>query len=188
MAGILALWLPIVLAAVIVFVASSIIHMFLPYHKNDFKGLSDEDGVMEALRRFDIPPGEYVIPYAGGDAEVMKSEEFRAKAAQGPTAFMTVLPKGDPFNMGSQLIQWFVYCLVVSFFAAYVAAAALDPGAHYLAAFRFAGFTAFVSYGAGVWQRSIWFKQSWSTTLKSTFDALVYGLLTGGIFGWLWPS
>ena len=28
----------------------------------------------------------------------------------------------------------------------------------------------------------------WSTTAKHTIDGLVYSLLTGGIFGWLWPS
>ena len=35
---------------------------------------------------------------------------------------------------------------------------------------------------------SIWYKRSWSTTWKSMFDALVYGLFTGGVFGWLWPK
>lgn len=187
MVGLTALWLPILIAAVFIFVASSIIHMFLPYHRKDFKGLPDEDGVLDALQKFDIPAGDYVIPYAGGDMEVMKSEEFKAKAAKGPVAFMTVLPKGDPFAMGAQLTQWFIYCVVVSVFAAYVSGRALAPGAEYLAVHRFAGVTAFAGYGLALFQRSIWYKQAWSTTLKSVFDALLYGMLTGGVFGWLWP-
>jgi len=99
-----------------------------------------------------------------------------------------VLPKGDPFNMGTQLIQWFIYCLLVSVIAAYVTGRALPAGVDYLQVFRFAGCTSFVAYAVGQWQRSIWFSQSWATTAKSTFDGLVYGLLTAGAFGWLWPS
>ena len=44
------LWLPILLSAVVVFAASSIIHMVLPYHRNDFKKLPDEEGFLAALR------------------------------------------------------------------------------------------------------------------------------------------
>jgi len=36
MVPIAALWIPILLSAVIVFVASSIIHMLLPYHRSDY--------------------------------------------------------------------------------------------------------------------------------------------------------
>jgi len=188
MVALTALWLPVLVAGAVVFFASSIIHMFLPYHRKDFGGLPEEDKVMEALRGVDVPPGDYVMPYAGGDPQVMKSDEFRAKVEAGPVAFMTVLPKNDPMAMGPQLMQWFVYCVVVSVFAAYVTSRALGPGAEYLSVHRFAGVTAFAAYGLALAQRSIWFHQSWTTTFKSMFDALVYGMLTGGIFGWLWPS
>jgi hypothetical protein len=187
MVGVLALWLPILLAAVLVFVASSIIHMFLPYHRTDHGKVPDEDAVMDAMRGFNIPPGDYVVPQAGSP-EVLKSEEFQAKAKEGPVWFMTILPAGDPFAMGGQLAQWFAYCVLVGVFAAYIAGRALGPGAPYLSIFRFAGCTAFIGYGLAHLQRSIWYKQAWSTTLKNLFDALVYGLLTAGSFGWLWPD
>ena len=184
-----ALWLPILLSAVFVFVASSIIHMFLPYHKNDFDRVPDEDGVMDALRGFEIPAGDYVIPYAGS-TEVLRSEEFQEKAKRGPTAFMTVLPAGDPFHMGSQMIQWFVYCLVVSIFAAYVTGRVWSPEWEYLMTFRVAGAVAFAGYGLALWQRSIWYKQKWSTTIKTTFDAFLYALLTAGAIAGIgnWPQ
>jgi hypothetical protein len=35
---------------------------------------------------------------------------------------------------------------------------------------------------------TIWYKRSVVTSLKSTFDSLVYGCLTAGAFGWLWPG
>lgn len=188
MVGVLALWLPVLVAAVFVFLASSVIHMAFTYHRKDYGQVPREDEVMAALRGFDIPPGDYVIPYAGGDPEVLRSEAFREKASKGPVAFMTVLPAGDPFDMKAQLTQWFLYSVVVSIFAAYIAGRALEPGADYLEVFRFSGATAFAGYGLALMQRSIWYNQAWSTTLKNLFDALVYALLTAGAFGWLWPA
>jgi hypothetical protein len=186
MVSLMSLWLPILLSAVFVFVVSSIIHMLLPYHRSDFGKVPTEDEVMDALRKFEIPPGEYVIP-CPGSPEVMKSPEFIEKTKRGPVAFMTVLPNG-PLAMGKQLIQWFVYCVVVGIFAAYVASRAVTPDSDYLAVFRFVGCTAFLCYAVALWQNSIWYSRAWSTTLKSTFDSLVYALFTAGTFGWLWPG
>ena len=187
MVGVLALWFPVLLAEVLVFVASSIIHMFLPYHRSDYLGVPDEDGLMDALRGFNIPPGDYVVPRAGSP-EAMKSEEFQAKAKKGPVVFMTVFPSGNPFSMGGQLAQWFAYCVLVGIFAAYIAGRALEPGAEYFSVFRFAGCTAFLGYGLAHLQRSIWYKQAWSTTGKNLFDALIYGLLTAGALAGFWPE
>ncbi|MGD8726694.1 MAG: hypothetical protein PVH40_03565 [Gemmatimonadales bacterium] len=186
MVSLLSLWLPILLSAVFVFVVSSIIHMFLPYHRSDFGPVPDEDGVRDALGKFKIPPGDYVIPYAGG-AEAMRSPEFRDKTEEGPVAFMTVLPNGQPSMVGS-LALWFAYCLVVGVFAAYITSRAVVPGDPYLTVFRFAGASAFMGYGLALLQNSIWYKRNWMATLKSMFDALIYALCTAGVFGWLWPS
>jgi len=180
-----ALWMPIVIAAVIVFAASSLIHMVLPFHQSDYRRLPKEDDVMAALRRFSIPPGDYLVPCAGSPKD-MNNPAFVEKMTKGPVMFATVMPSGRP-SMGPQLAQWFVYCVVVGVFAAYIAGRALGPGAHYLAVFRFAGATAFVGYSLALWQNTIWYKRNWVVTLKSTVDGLLYGLLTAGTFGWLWP-
>lgn len=185
MVSILDLWLPILVAAVLVFIASSIIHMLLKYHQTDFSALPDEEGVMNALRPFGIAPGEYVMPHASTNAE-RASEEHKEKAAKGPVVFLNVFPNGVP-DMGRSLIHWFVYCIIVGIFAAYIASRAFDAGDHYLDVFRFAGATAFIGYSLALMQNSIWYKRAWSATLKSMFDGLIYGLLTGGAFGWLWP-
>jgi len=181
------LWLPIVLGSVLVFVSSSVIHMFLSYHKSDFKKLPDEEGAMAALRPLDIPPGDYVMPFASG-MEAMKSEEFKEKVDKGPVAFFTVLAPGAMFNMGPQLVQWFAYSLLVGVFAAYVGGRTLEAGAEYLEVFRLTGTVAFACYALALPQRSIWYKQSWATTGRSMFDGLIYALLTAGAFGWLWPA
>ena len=185
MVPVMSLWLPILISAVFVFVASSVIHMMLPYHKSDYGKVPAEDDVMDALRKFNVPPGDYMVPRCGSPNE-MKAPAFVEKMNKGPVIVMTVMPNG-PWSMGSNLAQWFVYCVVVGIFAAYLTGRSVGPGTSYLEVFRFAGATAFTGYALALWQDSIWYKRAWSTTIKNTFDGLVYGLLTAGTFGWLWP-
>lgn len=185
MAFLASLWLPIVLSAVFVFVISSVIHMMLQYHKNDFKRLSSEDAVMDALRKFEIPEGDYLMPCAG-TAKAMRSPEYLAKLNKGPVALMTFMKSGKP-EMGKSLVLWFLYSVVVSIFAAYIADRAVGPGADYLQVFRFVGCSAFMGYSFALCQNSIWYKRNWSATIRSMFDGLIYALVTAGAFGWLWP-
>ena len=184
MVSVVSLWLPILVAAVLVFVVSSVIHTVLKYHQSDFGAVPDEAKVRSGLQG--LPPGDYVVPHAPSN-EARQTEEFKAKMREGPVAFLTVLPPGD-IKMGSSLAQWFGYCLLVGLFAAYVAGEALPAGARYLDVFQIAGAVAFAGYGLALLQGSIWYKRKWSSTLKSVFDALIYGLVTAGTMGWLWPG
>ncbi len=140
---------------------------------------------MDALRAFDIPQGEYVIPHADS-GEAMKDPAFKEKLEKGPVAFLTVCSRD--FQMGKSLLLWFLYCLLVGLFAAYLTGRALGPGAHYLEVFRFSGTVAFGGYALALLQNSIWYKRGWSSTLKSVFDGFLYALVTAGTFGWLWPA
>ena len=185
MVSLLDLWLPILLSGVFVFIASSVLHMVLKYHNTDFKKVPDEDQVTSALNSFNIPPGDYYFPYAE-DQKDMNTDTYKAKMDKGPVWFFTVLPKGQ-INMTANLIQWFLYSLIVSLFAGYIASRALSPDAYYLDVFRFTGATAFMGYSLALMQNSIWYKRSWSATFKSMFDGLIYALFTAGTFGWLWP-
>jgi hypothetical protein len=185
MTALSALWLPILLSAVIVFVVSSIIHMASPWHKSDYPKMPNQDKVMETIRPLAIPPGDYMIPRPDTRAE-MQSPEFLEKLNKGPVIVMTVMPNGR-MSMASSLGGWFIYLVVVGLFAGYVASRALASGAAYLSVFRFVGATAFVGYALALWQMSIWYRRSWTTTMKATVDGLIYALLTAGTFGWLWP-
>ncbi|HVO52572.1 MAG TPA: hypothetical protein VMV60_16380 [Thermoanaerobaculia bacterium] len=178
------LWLPILLSAVAVFIVSSIIHMFLGYHSADYRRLPAEDEFMAAVRKLDIPPGDYMVPCPASHA-AFKDPAFQEKFKAGPRAMMTVF--GPYTGMGAQLGLWFLYAVLISVTAAYISGRALAPGAHYLKVFRFAGATAFYGYSLAHLQASIWYKRSWGTTLRNVFDGLVYGLVTAGFFGWLWP-
>lgn len=184
MVALSALWLPILLSAVIVFVASSIMHMVLPYHKGDYKQLPNEEGLLSTLRSASLKPGLYIFPYC--DHKDMKSPAVQEKFKQGPVGMMTIRPSGVP-AMPKFLVQWFVYCLVIGFFVAYLTGHTVGPNTHYLAVFRVAGTAAFLAYGLGNLSNGIWKGQPWSMTIKEVIDGLIYGLLTAGTFGWLWP-
>lgn len=185
MVPVASLWLPILVSAVIVFVASSILHMVLPIHKGDYKRVVQEDEFMEAVRRLKIEPGDYMVPCPTSMA-AMKDPAFIGKVKRGPLVIMTV-SAGRSMSMAGNLIQWFIYAVVVSIFAAYISGRAVGPGTDYLQVFRFAGCTAFVGYSLALAQFSIWYRRNWGTTIKSMIDGLIYGLLTAGVFGWLWP-
>ena len=179
-----ALWLPILLSAVIVFVASSIIHMVLPYHRSEYHQLPDEENLLATLRGAGLKRGFYNFPFC--THKDMKSPAVLEKFKQGPVGFITVYPPGPP-NMGKFLGLWFGYCLVIGLFVAYLTAHTVAPGALYPAVFRVVGTAAFLAYGLGNLSNSIWKGQPWSMTLKESFDGLIYALLTAGTFGWLWP-
>ena len=179
------LWLPLVLAAVIVFIASSVIHMGPLWHRSDFPQLPREAEVLSALKPLALPPGDYMLPRAG-DMTIYKSPEFTAKLNAGPVAVMTVLPNGR-ISMGRNLGLWFVYLLVVSTAVALIASRTLPVGAVYPHVFKVTGAVAFLGYALALCQQSIWYGRGWGLTLKSFLDGAIYAALTAGTFAWLWP-
>ncbi len=180
------LWIPILVSAVIVFFASSILHMVFKYHRADIHGFKNEDEVRETLRRQNAAPGMYFIPYCS-DMKEMQQEAMKKKFVDGPVAIVTVRPSGM-VNMGPMLGQWLVYCLVISLFSAYIASVTLPLGTHYLTVFRVVGTVAWLAYSAAHVSAGIWKSQPGSAVIKDVFDGLIYALLTAGTFGWLWPK
>jgi hypothetical protein len=181
-----ALWLPILLSAVFVFLASSVIHMALPYHKSDCGKLANEDAVRDGVRKANPAPGEYMFPRPNSMKE-MADPEMVKKYKEGPVGMLIVFPNDVP-AMGKALFQWFVYCVFVSFTAAYLSTLALPNGVGYSTVFRFIGTIAIVIYGTCNVTNSIWKGSSWMTTSKFALDGVIYGLVTAGTFGWLWPA
>jgi hypothetical protein len=177
------LWLPILASGIAVFIASSLIWTVVQYHNSDWQKLPDEEAARQALKG--TAPGQYSVPHAA-DGKARQSPEWQAKYKEGPTAMMVVFPRGS-LAMGKQFVQWIVYCLVISLFVAYVAAATLPAGTVYLKVFQVTGTTALLAYAGGAAAGSIWFGHTWGRTMKDILDGLIHGLLTAGIFGWLWP-
>ena len=185
MTSLASLWLPILLSAVFVFIASSVIHMALPWHKKDFRGVPKEQEVAAALRPFAIPPGDYMLPKPESMKQ-LRSPEYADRLAKGPVLMMTVMPNGMT-AMGGLLGKWFVYLLVVALLAAGVASHVLPPGADSHSVFHVIGLTAFAGLALALWQMSIWYHRSMATTVRSTIDGLIYAIIMGATFGWLWP-
>lgn len=184
MVGIGALWMPIVVSALLVFVASFVAWVVLPHHKSDWKRLPNEEAVRKALTK-EIPPGQYVVPFAA-DAKAMEDADYRRKCEEGPAGILTMRRPGRP-SLGKPLVLSFLYYIVVAAAVAYVTGRALPTGARYLEVFRISGTTAMMAYAGALATEAIWFGRPWSVTLKEMADGVGYGLLTAGAFGWLWP-
>lgn len=178
------LWLPTVLSAVFVFVASSVVHMVLQWHQADYRKLPDEDGTLEALRRTGVGPGQYMFPCAASMKE-MGTPEMCAKFARGPIGTLIVRPGGS-LQMGKALGTWFAFCLVVSVFVGYLTGLAKAPGTD--GVFRIAATVATLAYAFSSVTDSIWKGVAWSTTARFVVDGLVYAAITGATFTWLWPA
>ena len=180
------LWLPILLSAIGVFIASSILHMALKFwHMPDYHGFSNEDEVGAAIRKSNPAPGMYMLPFC--KMEDMKKPEAQEKFKRGPVGFMILRVGGMP-NMGKGLVLWFIFCLVVSFFAAYVAGSTLAGGTAGVQVFRVIGTVGFMAYAFGALPMGIWYGQPWKAVTKDVIDGLIYGLVTGAIFAALWPA
>ncbi|HET9065559.1 MAG TPA: hypothetical protein VFN22_07070 [Gemmatimonadales bacterium] len=186
MTSLAALWLPIVLSTVFVFIASSIIHMVLPWHKSDWAGLPDEAGFRRLVGPMAIPPGDYTVPHCGSMKE-MGSEAFQAKMNEGPVMIVTVRPNRQA-GMAPMFVGWTIAVLVASLIAACVAATTMAPGAAIEQVWHTTGLVAFGIYGFGGWPESIWYGRKVSTAIKNTVDALIYAVVTALTFGWFWPA
>lgn len=178
---ILTLWQPIIASAVLVFIAGSVIWMVMPWHRTDWSRTPDEEAVRAALKGCE--PSMYTVPNCP-DPKMFKDPDMQKKLIDGPQAFITVVPSGLP-AMGGKLAMMFGYNLLVAVICAYLLSRTVGAGADYLMVFRVTGTVAFVAYGVAYVQESVWFGRDWSMTVKTFLDALIYAVLTGGVFGWL---
>lgn len=179
------LWLPIVVSGVLVFVASAIFWMVLPFHKSDYRGLPDEESLRAALNKQKLAPGQYMFPWCK-DMKSMEDPAFKKKQEEGPVGSL-ILRASGPYNMNLSLVLSLLYNLGVAVFVAYLAGRTLPEGAHYLSVFRVAGTVTILAYCGAQFYPSIWMGRPWSVTFKDLADGVIYGLLTAGVFGWLWP-
>jgi hypothetical protein len=182
-----ALWLPTLLSAVAVFFLSSIIHMVVPWHKNDYMAFPNEDAVLDALRPHNLATGEYMAPKPATRQD-MTSPAFVEKVKRGPLVIMNIA-QGDSVSMGRPLVLWLVYVIVVSALAGHIAFGA--SGGHpddSRIIFHTVALTSLLAYAGALWQQTIWFRKPWLSSFKGTFDGLIYAVVTGVIFVYLWPK
>lgn len=186
MAFLIDLWLPIVVAAVVVFVLSSVIHMVLPIHKGDYGRMPNEDPILDAIRESGVEPGTYSLPGCTSMSE-LADPEMQAKFERGPVGYVTILAPGLP-AIGPRLLQWFALSIGIAVLAAYVGHHTLVSGAEASAVLRVTGCVAVAGFALGAIQDSIWKGVPWRISLKLVADGVVYGLAAGASFAWLWPA
>lgn len=184
MISLTSLALAIIVSAAVVWVASAIVWMVLPWHKTDFKAVNNEEAARGALQG--LPPGQYDIPHCTSPAE-MKEPEMARRFNEGPTGFITIKANGIP-SMGGAMLASFVFYVAVGVVVAYIASRTLPAGTDYLKVFQITAAVAWVAHSFGVTTDAIWFGRPWSSVGKTLLDGFIYALLTGGVFGWLWPA
>ena len=176
-----ALFLPIVLSAIVLFFCSFLSWMVLRLHAKDWGKLKNEDDFLKATKDLELTEGSYMFPHCNGSSD-MKSEEFKKKMQEGPNGVITVFPKTD---MRRNLGLTFLYFLVVSFCLAYLTSLAHERGAEFMEIFRFVSTAGLMTYLAAIICHAIWFN---SRIIGHIIEALIYAVVTGAIFGWLWPG
>jgi hypothetical protein len=183
--SLVSLWLPVLVSAVVVFIAASIVWTVLPHHRTDWSPVPNEDTLLQAIRDLGLGRGQYVFPHAM-TPEGSKAEGAAEKVKRGPVGSLTIWSAP---NMPKSMLLHFLWVLAVSFMVGYITYAIGIPGGEpYLRVFRIAGTVAVLAYAAAEIPQAIWFGRTWGSTWKSVIDGVVYGLLTGGVFGWLWPG
>jgi hypothetical protein len=174
------LWLPIIVSGVGLFFASWAAWMLLPHHKPEWKGLPDENTVMNTLRN--IPPGQYMFPYAATPADC-KSKEFKQRLEAGPRGTLTLWEK--PASMAVNMLCTLLFFIIANFVIAYLAGIALPRGTDFMKVFQFVGTAGILTYGTANILNGIWFGRK---MIADIADGIAYGLITGLIFAALWPG
>ena len=181
----LGLWLPTVLSSVVVFIASFIAWTISPHHKPDWKRISNEDDFLEKVRSATIAPGQYIFPCCEDWSE-LKDPDKKARYEAGPHGILNLWPAAP--NMPRNMFLTYLFFLVTGVFVGYITSLALDPGAAFVDVFQVAGTAGILAYCFAFMPNAIWFGKPLRAVVMDILDGLAYGLLTGIVFGWFWPS
>lgn len=180
------LWLPILLGGIFCWVASALIHMLIKYHNADYKKLSNEDQVADAIRAGNTAAGLYHMPFCA-DMKQMSEESMQEKFNKGPIALISVFANGMP-PMGKLLAMQLLYFIIGCVLIAYVAIHSLAPAADFMTVFRLVMVVSFLGFGYALIPNSIWYGHPWSNSIRYLLDALIYAAVTAATFAWLWPA
>jgi hypothetical protein len=179
------LWMPILVTAILVFLASSLIHMVFKWHNSEYRKLANEDEVMAAVRAGAPTPGQYVMPHCA-DMKLMRDEAMQRKFRDGPVGLLTLRRNGAP-HVGGSLLRWFVFVLAVAAIAGVVAAQAVGLPGNNRAGGHLVGMISLLTYAGGSVQNGIWMGRPWTAVAKDLLDSLIYATISALTFMWLWP-
>jgi len=186
MAFLAALWLPILLSAAGVWIASAIGWMLIGHHNKDFGHLPDEAGFIGAIKGMGLAPGNYSFPNCADHAR-MKDPAIQELMKTGPVGSITLMR--TPISMGGCMIKTFIVYLVISTLVGYLGWASLPhAGVPFRHGFQTLGTAGVLAYAFAALPNGIWFGSSTRAMVLGVVDGVAYGLLTGAIFCWFWPG
>ena len=175
------LMMPIMVSTVALFFASFLSWMVVPIHRKDWVKLGKEDDFLQAVGALGIAAGSYMFP-GWNTPEEMKSDEYAKKWDAGPSGIITVFSQ---VSMGKNLGLTFLYFLVVSFCLGYLATLALEPGAGFMAVFRFVSTAGLMTFLSAIVQHAIWFH---NRIVGHVIESVAYAGITGAVFAAMWPA
>ena len=179
------LWIPILVSVGLCFIGSAASWMMLPFHRHEWHRLPTEPGVLDALRE-DMPsPGRYNFPFTM-DGQNANRADLKASLEKGPIGFLTIAPPGV-IPMWMMLGQMIVFYTIVTTLTAYVAWASLRINAPYTAVLKLVGIVSAMAYVMGSAPESIWYARPWRHWIVQAVEGIVFGVMTGAVFAWLWP-
>jgi len=91
-------------------------------------------------------------------------------------------------SIGRVLVQSLTFCLVTSVFVAYLGTLSLSPGDDFSRVFQVIGTAGILAYAFGGIRNAIWFGLDFRSAVLDVVDGVFYGLITGVVFGILWPN
>lgn len=178
------LWLPIILTSVALFFCSFLFWAILPHHKDDYSAAPDEEAMRSAVRSLGLPPGRYMFPNCK-DSKGMKDPELQRKMEEGPMGMLNIWPVP---NMGKNMALTFLTFLAATKLIAYLARETIPNGAEFARVFQVVGTAGVLTWCFSFIANMIWFNGGARAIVMCIIDGLVYGLVTGAIFAFLWPA
>ena len=182
------LWIPILVSAAAVWIASALAWMIVGHHKNDNPALPNEQEVIDTIKGWNLPPGEYMFPDFRR-CKGMTKEQKQAMYENMQKSPMGILRVWGKISMGGNMLWTFVVCLVVSTLIAYLGWSALPhAGSSFAHTFQVLGTAGILAYCFASFPGDIWFQRSRRAMTTNFIDGVVFGLITGAVFAWLWPT
>ncbi len=179
------LWLPILVSGVVVWIASFVFWMAIGHHNKDVQAIPGEKEFKETINRLNIQPGNYGFPDFHSCKGMSKEEKMKLYDSRP----MGLLRVWAPVNMGVNMLLTFLFYLITSTVIGYLGWAALphthDAFGHVMQVLGTAGILA---YCFASFPNDLWFQKSKRSMLMNLIDGVVFGLITGAIFAWLWPK
>ena len=176
------LWLPILLCGIVLFFASFVAWTMMPHRRAEWKKLPAENDFINALRGLNPPPGRYSFPNAN-DPETRNSPELKEAWERGPCGTLIVWGRN---SMGQNMLWTVVFFIVASACIAYLSWFGLaGKDWTFVNVFRMTGTAGALTYSCAGIPNAIWFKRS---VPNDIIDGVVYGIITGLIFAFLWPA